>query len=225
MKKCLSLIMAIVLICCVFPISVSATEPEVLSRNALIEEACNLFPEYESKIRGKNLSATYSQSRSSDNCKLVYEETRSVSNTQNITYSEFSDGTVYVTGSTINAWYQTNFTESDNSFTTIYTGNFTITSNVNENALIVIEKIKFAIATAYNSMDYMISPGSATTESSAKVNSAIITRETETTNLPAEITYRIQFTSADKTETEPFILYLRLKNNGYDVDYVYDTSE
>lgn len=186
--------------------------------------ACNTFPEYRTKILGEGLATASSQNNNSVSHELIHEETRSVSDTQDITYAEFSDGSVYLVGSEIYPWYLTDSSTSDNSFTTVHRGHIIITSNVNENALITIHDIKFATVTAAYGNDYIINTGYADTESSGKVNSARISREKATSTLPAEITYRLQFTSADLTETEPFIMYFRVQNNKTSVNYVYDTS-
>lgn len=219
MKRLLSALVTVMLLLAMIPASAVAAETETSERDALISLACNVFPEYATKICSDVPLATYGLTQNTNSKELVTTETRNISETEQIIYSEYSDGTVYLVGSTINPWYLVDSGVSDSSSSTVYTGRFIITSNVNENALLIINYIKYA--TVNGASNYIISKGSATTESSAELCSAVITRSTQSGSTPAEIKYDLHFTSEDGTEVEPFKLYFRLYADRYETAWSY----
>lgn len=219
MKRLLSVLAVMLLLLTMLPFSAVAVETETSERELLISSACKVFPEYATKICSDIHSTTYGLNQRTNRKELVVTETRSISENEQITYSEYSDGSVYLVGASINPWYLVDSGVSDSSSTTVYTGRFIITSNVNENALVVINNIKYAIVNG--APNYIISKGSATYEDSAELCSAVITRTTQNGNLPAEIKYDVHFTSEDGTEVEPFKLYFRLYADRYDTTWSY----
>ena len=219
MKRLLSALAVMLLLLTMLPFSAVAVETETSERELLISLACKVFPEHATKICSDIHSTTYGLNQRTNRKELVVTETRSISENEQITYSEYSDGSVYLVGASIDPWYLVDSGVSDSSSTTVYTGRFIITSNVNENALVVINNIKYAIVNG--APNYIISKGSATYEDSAELCSAVITRTTQNGNLPAEIKYDVHFISEDGTEVEPFKLYFRLYADRYDTMWSY----
>lgn len=217
MKKLVSLILSIMLIIAI-PIYAAAEETDTITRDELIELACSVFPEYASNIRSEHQLATQNNSRSFAQTELVNEVTRSISDTHTLTYSEYSNGAVYLTSAEIDPWYIPDYNYSDNSTTMIYIGHIIVTCNFNEDAIVIINNIKFALVDRM--YDFIISGGSCTGVEYARVTGPHTTRLNEAANRPAEIYYDLHITGSDGN-IEPFTLYFRVANDSYSVDHVY----
>lgn len=113
MKKCLSVIIAITLFLSVFPLTAFAAE-DTSEYDALMDLACEVFPEYAASIRNSASSRTFS-SRSADELSVVYQETRRISDTESLTLAQLSSGDVIVINSssdvTVNK-YGSNITDT-----------------------------------------------------------------------------------------------------------------
>lgn len=219
MKKLLSLCLAAILLVTMLPVNVFAAETPLYTREDLIASACNVFPEYASKISNIVPSSSSEQRQILESKMLVKTETRKLNENEQITYNEYSDGTVYVVGSNLTVLDYTDSSTTGNPATTIYTGHISITSNVNGDALLIIEQIKYATVKGGN--DYIISKGSVTYKYFAELVTSYISRQTQSNSNPAEITYRLNIRSADGTEVEPFTLYFRVINDSRTIKWVY----
>ena len=104
MKRLVALIMIITLLV-VFPLKVYAVIPgedscasdKVLSKEELEDIAVSAFPEYAHKIRGEHHSTAESIEllRTVTNPEIVVLETRAISDTQVVTYQEYSNSAVF----------------------------------------------------------------------------------------------------------------------------------
>lgn len=92
MKRTLSIIIAILLTISCFIIPAFATETEMSEAEQLTEKACIAFPEYENIIRGEGANRQ-TRTYNSEPVILVTKETRAISETEQITYFGYSDGT------------------------------------------------------------------------------------------------------------------------------------
>lgn len=93
MKKTLALFLSLALLFTLVPFGTSAVEMEHSDHNTLVNKAADAFPEYAEKL----LNPSYSPSVYSRNATarvLVVNDTRLISDTESITYAEYSDGLI-----------------------------------------------------------------------------------------------------------------------------------
>ncbi|MBQ3192453.1 MAG: hypothetical protein IJB59_02655 [Oscillospiraceae bacterium] len=220
MKKLLSAILAMIMLLTMLPIGTSAAETGNSERDELIALACEVFPEYAEKIHGDGLSTSGNTSRTISAPELIKEETRCISDSNKITYSEFSDGSVYITNSNLNLWYMTDNSVSDNSTTTVYTGHIAITCNFNGDAYICIKNLKFALVNGGN--DYIISGGYIDARYELTYFSGPHTiRSTEiNSSQPAKIYYDLHINDPADGDSDPFNVYFSVGNNTYSTSYI-----
>lgn len=95
MKRAIALCLSIVMALCMMPVHALASDQSTAKRTELISLACEVFPEYSEVIRGEK-NTTFGLTRFSNSNEIIVCETRSVSENQEITYTEFSDGTAIV---------------------------------------------------------------------------------------------------------------------------------
>lgn len=97
MKKTLSLCLTILILLTILPLSAFAEDTQLSEQEELINLACDAFPEYRDYILG-NVS-TY-RGTSSD-AEIIFCETRKISETEEITYAQYSNGRGIIVGSGI----------------------------------------------------------------------------------------------------------------------------
>ncbi len=102
MKKLFALLLVFAMIFATLPFTAFASEATSMQSQLTIK-ACNAFPEYANKIRAQEqqaskekLSITSNQSKD-----VVINETRNISDKESITYTEFSDGLIMLTTSSV----------------------------------------------------------------------------------------------------------------------------
>lgn len=88
MKRTLSIIVLALFLVTMLPIGASATERDAYEREQLLAKACEVFPEYEDYIYGRIAP----QSSSRGVREVTFSETRKISETESITYVQYSDG-------------------------------------------------------------------------------------------------------------------------------------
>jgi|GEM_PF-6418543 len=93
MKKFLSLLLSLSLLLTMMPLYASAAEQEQKRSDTLINKAVFIFPEYSEKLLNPTYKPTDS-TRTAPARTLVVKETRPFSNTESITYKEYSDGLI-----------------------------------------------------------------------------------------------------------------------------------
>lgn len=97
MRKFVSLFLTLALLLTTISFEVSATEIEQSSYDSLIQKAAAAFPEYAEKIQNPKNSA-YLYSRDATPRELLVSETRPISDVESITYAEYSDGLILLSG-------------------------------------------------------------------------------------------------------------------------------
>lgn len=93
MKRLFSIFLAIVMIVSAFPLQALAIEDSSAEREALLEQACVVFPEYESLIRCAP-PTTYALPGSEN--EIIFTETRNVSDSERLTITQYSRGNILV---------------------------------------------------------------------------------------------------------------------------------
>lgn len=93
MKKFMALLLSLSLLLTMMPLYASAAEQEQKRGDTLINKAVFLFPEYSEKLLNPTYKPTDS-TRATTARALVVKETRPFSNTESITYTEYSDGLI-----------------------------------------------------------------------------------------------------------------------------------
>lgn len=78
---------------------VQAADSSVNTHEELINLACEVYPEYASKIRNQKILSS-SRTRSSEPPELIYSDSRDASNGGTLLYSEYSDGVILLTSYT-----------------------------------------------------------------------------------------------------------------------------
>lgn len=96
MRKYLAMLLAAVMLLTMMPLGAAATETDTSERDELIALASEVFPEYANQICEERIG-TYAVSRGLGQRELVVTESRSVSDTETLIYSEYSDGIVLLT--------------------------------------------------------------------------------------------------------------------------------
>ena len=108
MKKLFALLLTVTMLFTVVPLGASATE-EKQSGNTLVNKAVAVFPEYAEKLLNPApIGSVYANNE--DGRELVVKKTRPISDNEVITYSEYSDGLILLSG--FEATYDTTVTGS-----------------------------------------------------------------------------------------------------------------
>lgn len=214
MKKITSFCLAVIVLASVLPLSTKAADTYPSERDKLISLACQTFPEYSSKILAENDNITYMQPYSLQTPQVSHEETRWISETEGITYTEFSDGLVYLSSYYLEPTYSHQTSVSDNGTTTVITCTIGMTSNYNGDFYAQIKNVKYAIVNA--SPDYFISAGTMGNCYEVKEPlSTYIVNPYESTNLPAEARCYVNIYNEDGTDSRIFDLKMYVFNGEF----------
>ena len=220
MKKSLEYILTITLLFCLLPMNVSAQENNV-ERTELLEKACVAFPEYADIINADTVPSTVSRSVSSR--EVVFSETRDISETEFIVYTEYSDGLVVLDSVEImDDEVDYNSTEQSGSMTKF---DITVTATcLGVNSYFTLSNVKFTIyATTY---DRITSSGTPTTHNVQNTyndkctNWDPVCTPNETASAAAKISVKLQFRFGPR-DTEFYISYLtiNIRNNQLTVEH------
>ena len=122
MKKLFALLLVFAMIFATLPFTAFASEATSMQSQLTIK-ACNAFPEYANKIRAQEQQIAHNQLSvlSNQSKDVIINETRDISDTESITYTEFSNGVIMLTGSSVS--YDV---ESDNTATSGSNVNHTV---------------------------------------------------------------------------------------------------
>ncbi|MBS5667478.1 MAG: hypothetical protein KHX05_07280 [Firmicutes bacterium] len=158
MKRVLSILLAAVLLFTVMPFAVFADESEASERDRLVAQACEVFPEYASMIRGEYV-APQSLPQDGINEKL-FEEHRDISDTTTMSIVGYMSGDVYVTKQTTRGYEITYSTSNVSSGVTGVRGFVSFDAFcTNVPGLFKLKDVQFQIL--YNASDYFMSYGTA----------------------------------------------------------------
>lgn len=156
MKRVLSILLAAVLLFTMMPFAAFADESEASERDELLAQACEVFPEYASMIRGEYV-APQSLPQDGGNEKL-FEEHRDISDTTTMSIVGYMSGDVYVTTQTTSGYEITYSTSNVSSGVTGVRGFVSFRATcTNASGLFKLNDVQFQIL--YNASDYFMSYG------------------------------------------------------------------
>lgn len=196
MKKVLSVFLVATIILTTLPFNVMATEVSSSSHDELIALACEVFPEYTSSILGENISA-YNLPQYDEN-EVIFSETRNISETEKLTYTQFASGRGIIISeeSTAIELEETGSSQSSFAGGVDYTVSYKITPSNDPDddfpGVFTIDNFKYRII--YSTYDLITSPGTANVNNENFCHKSLLTsvyQETPTTD--AEISYRLTF--------------------------------
>lgn len=225
MKRTLSLIFALVILVNVMSFGVYARETSS-GRDELLNKACLAFPEYANKIKADTLPAT-AMARSTAPREVVYSDTRALSSTEYVAYTEYSDGLFAVDLLTVNASFNAQTSDMDTEqvgsathFTVSIKATCSLTSSYFE-----VTNVKFTIYAYAN--DRITKAGSPSAHNPANssgdkctyVSSTLVSIENGST--PASLTYPLTFRySQDSGDFFSTSLLLEVGNNTYSLSHI-----
>lgn len=96
MKKCMAMLLTLALLLTLIPLSASAAESPS-GYESLVQKAVSAFPEHANKLQNPDNSAIF-QSRGVTSRELLISETRPISDREYVTYAEYSDGLILLSG-------------------------------------------------------------------------------------------------------------------------------
>lgn len=224
MRKHLSLLLAAVLLFTMLPFNVLASE-NTSEREELLALACEAFPEYADKIMHNPpipTSATRSATQN-NTVTLVTTETRNLSDSTRLTYTEYSDGLIFLT-ETEDKYYKEVTTESYSS--SAYAVHATIsikgTSNVNQ-SYFILDNVSYSL---YNgSYDEFTNTGTMSTTPYVTVCQYYPSiRAKETASDSALIAYRFNWLNPnDPSDFRNSLLTITIQNNNVTISHVDNT--
>ncbi len=188
MKKWISFVLSFALLIGVLPFSVSADEEENIA-NQLVTDACIIFPEYASKISSKH-NGINPASIPAESKTLLVQESRPLTNSTTIHYSEYSDGTIMLASDSVS--YSTTVVDS-------VTGGVKTTYTININASLVgysgctctLKNVKYMIDSS--GYDKIISQGTSQKDTNCTSVIPYIVYNTETSSRNAMAYYDIYY--------------------------------
>lgn len=217
MKRFLCILLSLLLVATAIPYNVLAAETNTSERDELIELACEVFPEYEDTIRG-NITTTYNRSRA--NRSVLFNETRKISETQSLTYSQLSDGTAILSSSDYSFNYLTSDTDIESETNVIkVTLNVTVTCTASD-GVFILSNVKYT--TYKNTYDSITSKGSPSTNQFCMYDSHSY-RYDETSTQSAFIYYRITFQLSEGSSMADGVqagFTLSVRNDGMNISLV-----
>ena len=215
MKRLITLILCICLIGVSIPFSVSANEADT-ERDRLVATACEVFPEYASKITHSPENFK-NRARNSEARELVHNETRKVSDNQFMTYSEYSDGVVLLSSSNYRYSTVQNGQETSGQNTTV---TITITAACN----IISGSFKLTNARytiSRNGYDRIDSAGTMSIVEKCYMHTTYTPIWNETASQKARIAYRLSwYLGPDPGDYLCSVVSLKVGNNGAIVAHV-----
>lgn len=161
MKKLFGILLSLVIVINLIPFPAFAAENSSCEYDEIIEAACEVFPEYAVKILC-NTPDGLGYSRTRNSATLVICETRSVSENQEITYAEFSNGAVVLAS---NVFSKVVTPTSSNELGGVVTTTCEIKVVCNYASKIAFKLSRFIYKMLANDYDYIVSKGTASADS------------------------------------------------------------
>lgn len=96
MKKLISICLCAIMMLTMLPVGVYAAESDFSERDELIALACEVFPEYAYLILSDASSVNIKSPRTSDTSNVIMSQTRNISDTESLTISQLSSGSVII---------------------------------------------------------------------------------------------------------------------------------
>lgn len=189
MKKAVSLLLCVIILCMSMPAVAMASENDS-ERDQLIADACAVFPEYAGMIQNQEQNGIPKVvTRASTTNELVFSATRPVSDDKYILFSEYSDGTLLVTE------YETKCTKTENSHSTSgsyknYDVNIEATM-AGVNGYFKVSNVKYSLITSQ--YDRITSTGTESKSGKCTSGTLSVSRLNETATQKATLIYDLYF--------------------------------
>lgn len=216
MKKLFSLFLAVIMIFAILPVSAFAAESDNFeSYDYQVALAKQIFPEYRDKLEGKSVTANAGQPRAcAEKPIITVRETRPVDGNTDMTYTEYDNGVV--TLSTARFQKNADYTVTGSTAYTTYT-EYTakIVASVIEGPTFTATGVKYRIYPV--SYDKVVSAGSYSIPGYSSSKFTVKTRSTETSTLPAYVSY--SFPCPVGTSSYSGEVILMIKSNSVSVDF------
>ena len=128
----------------IIPFAASAEETAMPSKPELIDKACNIFPEYADVIRGENLQMSIYSAFAVP--VVTTNITRNISDSETMTYTEYSDGTAYIT---LAEWkFDADVTDAEvqlGNNATYHTVSFAVTCNMGDTGTFYLNDLQYTV--------------------------------------------------------------------------------
>lgn len=188
MKKILSVLFACLLIISLLPTRTFAADVKNPTIESLINLGCETFPEYSEKIIASS-SIKASRSTSDEKLRIVVQETRSISDNQELTYIELSNREVLLANNHYTVDADQTSQETGTSGVVTYTYNFSIT-RLSSAGTFALNNFRYKIYP--NNYDSIVSPGIVSTNPGCTATRDVYTQY-ETASKPAQVSYGMVF--------------------------------
>lgn len=204
MKKFIYALFTIVMLLSIIPFATSAEETAMPSKPELIIKACNIFPEYANVIRGENLQVPMDRAFAAP--VVTTNITRDISDSETMTYTEYSDGTAYIT---LAEWkFDADVTDAEvqlGNNATYHTVSFAVTCNMGDTGTFYLNDLQYTV----HSYDYdeITNEGSSYADGCYAEYFRKNLKENATTD--AYVQYVIEFYSAYSSKNTYFTFSLR----------------
>lgn len=214
MKRLFALVLSLILVISMMPVDAVATESNS-ERDELIALACEVFPEYANKI-STTITVVNSHSRSVDSREIVASESRSASNGDIITYTEYSDGLILLSDTEFYSQITYNDRQTGANATVVDIS-IRATCNLTNKAVTINNIIYTLNGSGYDSIN---AAGTASTVSGTSASRTVY-RANETASQPAKLEYHLSFRYANSSGSiVDSYLTLTVKNNSATVTHI-----
>ena len=220
MKRIMSLFLISIMILPTILLPVLASEQDMYELATLIDKACDVFPEYENTIRAMNSTPYSRTAQCATNRELQIHESRKLSQTETITYTQYTDGTILLSSTSIEFDHKFEITEGESTAgSTVYTANITVIANDLYSSTCTIKNIKYKTVPQGN--DIIVSTGNISTSKkiSCRVDFIRYTEDPDN-DLPAQVSYYISLSVDGVSDPVDADTGVRVENNG--ADYYFD---
>lgn len=191
MKKLLAMLLSLIMVFSLVPLAVSAAEMETSSHSALVDKAVVAFPEYAERLLNPSYFST--RARGVTDSVLVVKETRPISDTESITYAEYSDGRIFLS--------DYDFTYDTPSANSSGTSPRTVTIDIEAEALLYgeslgsfyLDNVKYELYPGYYNYDRIVYAGTGTRSGGCTNANRGTYNQYEDLQGYAELTYELRF--------------------------------
>lgn len=191
MKRYFTLLLLCTLMVNILGLSAYATETECSGYDSLIRKATEAFPEYAERINNPK-DVIPQNTREKTDRELVLRETRAVSDKEFVTYTEYSDGVILLSGYefTAESTAVSNI-KGQTSRDIIVDIEATCVNDSGYKGYFYLEGVSYSLV--YSDYDYITDTGTARREGYCTKATQIINNPEETATSYATLAYELQF--------------------------------
>lgn len=191
MKRFVIMLLAFALLLGTMSFNVSAVEIEQSGHGALVQKAMSAFPEYAEKLENPKGGAEFI-SREASIRELLVNETRAISSKEYITYTEYSDGLILLSGYEFTADTTTvNYVTGASSRDITINIEATCVNDVNYDGYFYLNGVSYSLRNS--DFDIITNPGTASREGYCTKATRTVFTAQETLTGYARIAYDLCF--------------------------------